>query len=881
VQSDFVLKEDGMPLSSEAIVAILPSKGLQVFVSLTLDMSGSTLPLRSQVIAGAKAFVNQLQAENVPVQISIQLFAGDQTITQWLSSTLDVAAVLAQLNALQSYTPLDPSSTNLYGAVIQGLGRLASDEVASQNRNYGGALTTGYLVLFTDGRDTAAWNTREDALNTELFRRDQVVAVGFADSDYDRVALEEIAPFGVFTADASTLQRDFAGLAHRIAGQVNRTYFLGYCSPKRMGQHMVSVELAGATMTATASYPFSAIGFGAGCTAGTFAHPCDGFQCGGFGCGACDDRVSGCVAPSFQCVSFSPTPTVTPTIMTPTPTVTSTPPPRLSIILGAPVGSPGQQVILTATLSTLGQQIIGTQNEIAFDSTNTPIARLPNGKPDCAVNPDIHKTESGFAFLAGCTGVRAIVAPGLADEDVVAIPSGSVLYTCKVNIAASAPPGEYPMVLSGISLSDSSAQHVPGAIGIDGKIVVLATSNTPTSTPSPTMSPPSTPSSADNCGNGLVDIDQGEECDDGGTCTVGDTVGAACTSDAGCGGTVDSCQPTGGDGCAANCTIEGAPVTVTLDPAKAGSTLQTLSFSDFTITMADKGSQTITRGKPSADGTIPISIKAVNVKFEPVQAFGIGCACFRGNPVPAFGPGNSGKGVIGCGANGLPNVDIHYTLDHALGWVGMNGFTAQNCADQNGTIEDGSPAHPHNGLCNGRPAVTFDGHGGKGSALVTTSTAISFISDGGSCATETNTKVCSGGMNPGTACTTNAGVCTGGMCIAAKGPNGKPCDDDDPVENQGIVRTWTTTTGTATGEVQHAGGFNVEGTCISDDAIDAAHLCGNDEPDHCVVSITGNPYDCAQLAVGVTAGAASVRAFSELDDVNVGDLVVTSIFTAK
>ncbi|MBI1816571.1 MAG: hypothetical protein HYR72_16450 [Deltaproteobacteria bacterium] len=318
---------------------------------------------------------------------------------------------------------------------------------------------------------------------------------------------------------------------------------------------------------------------------------------------------------------------------------------------------------------------------------------------------------------------------------------------------------------------------------------------------------------------------------------------------------------------------------MTFDPAKSRSTLQTPSFA---LPLALKGSQANILGKPNADGTIPIAVRVVDVKIEPIRVTGLVCACIRAKEVPAFGPGNSGHGIVGCGADGLDNVNVHLELDHVLGWVGVNGFTAQNCADQNGVIEDGSQAHPHAGLCNSRPVVNFDGYGEMGSALLVTSTATAYIADSGTCATEKRTEVCVGGSNPGARCTLNALACTGGgTCVPAKGPDGIPCNDDDPIEAQGIVQTLTTTTGTTTAAVLHAGGLTSDGTAISDDAIDADHLCGNDPGDHCKASVTGTPYNCAQLANGITMGAASVSAFASVDVDLVGDEVVTSTFTAK
>jgi len=82
---------------------------------------------------------------------------------------------------------------------------------------------------------------------------------------------------------------------------------------------------------------------------------------------------------------------------------------------------------------------------------------------------------------------------------------------------------------------------------------------------------------AQQCGNGIVEA--GEACDDGGTCIGGTNAGThcmaetdctgngvceggtksffACAGDTGCpGGKCIHCKTFGGDGCAANCTLE-------------------------------------------------------------------------------------------------------------------------------------------------------------------------------------------------------------------------------------------------------------------------------------------------------------------------------------
>jgi len=320
--SDFAVAEDGAKLSSEAVPTILNATGLSIFASLVIDMSSSTQSVLPQVISGAKAFVHKLQDNGNPlmVQISVEVFAGEASLTEVQAPTLDETKVLAALDSISGYKPTDPSSTNLYGAVINGLQKLTQARTTFESRNYGGALTSGYLVLFTDGGDTAGLHTQKEAITAETNDpADQVMAVGLQTVDYDPSALVALTSYGaqctptscqwlITSPDQTVLDRDYSALASRIAGQRQRTYLLGYCSPKRAGQHTVSVTVGSATTTQTAAqYQFQANSFVAGCSATTFTSACGTtaapFQCGGLGCGACDDRTSHCDMASSQCVN--------------------------------------------------------------------------------------------------------------------------------------------------------------------------------------------------------------------------------------------------------------------------------------------------------------------------------------------------------------------------------------------------------------------------------------------------------------------------------------------------------------------------------------------------------------------------------------------------
>lgn len=168
-----------------------------------------------------------------------------------------------------------------------------------------------------------------------------------------------------------------------------------------------------------------------------------------------------------------------------------------ALIASSATGFPGDRPTLTVTLQTGDAVIAATENEIGFDPA-APMGTKINGKPDCTVNPEIEKAATAFSFLpSGCVGVtcttvRAIV---LSINNITPIADGSVLYTCTINLLADAPPGEYPLILSGVSLASPSGAAISDVLTIDGTVTVLAPepSPMPTFAPTPVDTPTETP----------------------------------------------------------------------------------------------------------------------------------------------------------------------------------------------------------------------------------------------------------------------------------------------------------------------------------------------------------------------------------------------------
>jgi hypothetical protein len=160
-----------------------------------------------------------------------------------------------------------------------------------------------------------------------------------------------------------------------------------------------------------------------------------------------------------------------------------------NVIVGDATGNAGSTVDVSVTVATEGEMVAGTQNDIGF-MPGAAIAARANGRPDCTVNPAIDKGATTFAFqppMCGmegqpaCTGVRSLV---LSFDNVTPIPDGSVLYTCKVNIAADAT-GTIPLVCTNPGASDPDGGALP-ADCVDGDVTVGGGGEpTPTATTGP------------------------------------------------------------------------------------------------------------------------------------------------------------------------------------------------------------------------------------------------------------------------------------------------------------------------------------------------------------------------------------------------------------
>jgi len=314
----------------------------------------------------------------------------------------------------------------------------------------------------------------------------------------------------------------------------------------------------------------------------------------------------------------------------------------------------------------------------------------------------------------------------------------------------------------------------------------------PTNTPTEVPVEPTPTATSDGpidavCGDEVTNAEAGEECDDG--------------------------NNYGGDGCAANCTFE-ANITLDFGSGTTTQSSSTVQTGLFALVLNITGKQVITHGQArtqastGADGftnfkpgELPIASVINNNQedgigfIDPIVVPGLVCACIRGielqtcggrpafpgntdpnngticiddpavcdgDPdgacIPAFGPGVSAAGRVGC-VDGLQGDDYQF-ISYKVAADSLTG-------DVTLTNEGDSSA--------------------QGAAYNLSFTAIGTIQDSGTCSIDES--------DP------------------RKGPDGIPCTDDDPAESRGTPSVNLQTTGMATANVlnvNNQSGKNIE-----------------------------------------------------------------------
>jgi hypothetical protein len=147
-----------------------------------------------------------------------------------------------------------------------------------------------------------------------------------------------------------------------------------------------------------------------------------------------------------------------------------------SVAIGGVDAAPGETASVTVRLRSMGDAVVAAQNAIELGPPLSIVGRA-DGEPDCEANQQIDKDATTFRFRppgcvpgASCTSLRAVV---IAFDNLAPILDGSVLYACRLAVAAGAAPGDYPLHNAEVAAADANGQSL-ATEAVDGVVRVRA-----------------------------------------------------------------------------------------------------------------------------------------------------------------------------------------------------------------------------------------------------------------------------------------------------------------------------------------------------------------------------------------------------------------------
>lgn len=269
---DFNIYENGSLISEfEAVRKIQPNERIFDYnIMLLLDLSGSVLG--SENLESLKQAANGFVDEVLPqegassagaIKMEVWWFDGSENIKLLQPATAsraDLTEAIAGINADMS----SDNSTNLYGAVIQGV------EVASQRLSQTRQLDeigSSAVVIFTDGTDQANRASKGQAIEA-VRNADRDIAfytIGLG-GEIDENVLGDIGKTSFVSAvNIGELLNSFREIGDLINNRANSFYLLEYCSPKRSGNNQLTIEVVRGSLKGSATANFDASNFNGSC----------------------------------------------------------------------------------------------------------------------------------------------------------------------------------------------------------------------------------------------------------------------------------------------------------------------------------------------------------------------------------------------------------------------------------------------------------------------------------------------------------------------------------------------------------------------------------------------------------------------------------------
>ncbi len=266
------LFEDGQKVSPfESRQRIQPIARQIAFPTLLLlDLSGSIVGSGNlpRLKESAKRFAETLLDPDSPNatarEIAVAFFPGSSNgrgIQLISGFSADLATIQTRIDAVRG---APDTTTNLNEAVLRAFEALDArkTELLADTEV---EITEGSLAVFTDGTDRAGTVSEEEVLSAIGATSNRVFTIGLQ-GEIDADVLRRMGKSGfVLVDDIQDLQTRFTEVANAIRASANRFYAVEYCSPKRGGEHVLTVVARIGASSGSTSANFDANLFRAGC----------------------------------------------------------------------------------------------------------------------------------------------------------------------------------------------------------------------------------------------------------------------------------------------------------------------------------------------------------------------------------------------------------------------------------------------------------------------------------------------------------------------------------------------------------------------------------------------------------------------------------------
>jgi hypothetical protein len=228
--SDFRLLEDGEPVSpTETSLSIVPHEELPFDLKtvIMIDVSSSILPSDlTQIKSAVRSLLIDDNGNSALLpQQQIALYTFNDTVVKLKDFSTNIPSIVSTIDQIQPAIAITP--TNLYGAIIEGTDQWSDSFDLSQ-------ITQGNLIVITDGADTAARHTYQEALASTQLK--SVYTLGVGDQISSDV-LESLGTSGYYPlTNFEELGNTLQNINNQVKDTANSFYYLHYASPKRRAE---------------------------------------------------------------------------------------------------------------------------------------------------------------------------------------------------------------------------------------------------------------------------------------------------------------------------------------------------------------------------------------------------------------------------------------------------------------------------------------------------------------------------------------------------------------------------------------------------------------------------------------------------------------------